>query len=183
MYNEVKLKEALSQYKQDFISKQWVKEKYKWEAVKWFKDHWNVDALDFAAMLNRSLDKTFNLLASNNHFPRKMITGFAKVAPEEVRAMFIALFDETKDVYERVNAFKQQSAVLLEKYGNGAAQHYQHENAISTYLWLRYPEKYYISSNMSPASSFLTVSATLRTLAFKVLFPNAISISSPTFIS
>lgn len=27
---------------------------------------------------------------------------------------------------------------------NGAGQHYQYENAISTYLWLRYPDKYYI---------------------------------------
>ena len=58
--------------------------------------------------------------------------------------MFIALFDESKDVFERMDAFKLQSTVLLEKYGNGAAQHYQYENAISTYLWLRYPDKYYI---------------------------------------
>lgn len=43
-----------------------------------------------------------------------------------------------------MDAFKTQSSVLLEKYGNGAAQHYQYENAISTYLWLRYPDKYYI---------------------------------------
>ena len=70
--------------------------------------------------------------------------GNAKAAPEEVRAMFIALFDESKDVFERMDAFKMQSTVLLEKYGNGAAQHYQYENAISTYLWLRYPDKYYI---------------------------------------
>ncbi|MFR2691975.1 MAG: hypothetical protein ACLTBV_13515 [Enterocloster bolteae] len=40
--------------------------------------------------------------------------------------------------------FKQKSNSLLERYGNGAAQHYQHENAICTYLWLRYPDKYYI---------------------------------------
>lgn len=58
--------------------------------------------------------------------------------------MFIALFDENKDVYERMNAFKLQASILLERYGNGAAQHYQYENAISTYLWLRYPDKYYI---------------------------------------
>ena len=32
----------------------------------------------------------------------------------------------------------------MERYGNGAAQHYQNENSISTYLWLRYPDKYYI---------------------------------------
>ena len=103
-----------------------------------------MNAPDFAEMLNRSLDKTYNLLASANNFPKGMIVGFAKSAPEEVRAMFLSLYDESKDVYERINAFKMQSTVLLEKYGNGAAQHYQYENAISTYLWLRFPDKYYI---------------------------------------
>lgn len=95
-------------------------------------------------MLSRSLEKTYNLLASANNFPKGMMSEFAKAAPEEVRAMFIALFDESRDVFERMDEFKHQSSVLLEKYGNGAAQHYQYENAISTYLWLRYPDKYYI---------------------------------------
>ena len=144
MFDQYRLKDVLVQYKQNFVASQWGNEKYKWEAVKWFQDNWDVNAPDFAEMLNRSLDKTFNLLASNNNFPKGMIVGFAKSAPEEVRAMFIALFDESKDVFERLDAFKMQSSILLEKYGNGAAQHYQYENAISTYLWLRYPDKYYI---------------------------------------
>ena len=144
MFDQFRLKDVLVAYKQNFVSKQWGEEKYKWEAVRWFQDNWDVNAPDFAEMLNRSLDKTFNLLASNNNFPKGMIVGFAKSATEEVRAMFIALFDESKDVFERMDAFKMQSSILLEKYGNGAAQHYQYENAISTYLWLRYPDKYYI---------------------------------------
>ncbi len=144
MFNQFRLKDVLVEYKQNFVSKHWRDEKYKWEAVKWFQDNWNVNAQDFVEMLNRSLNKTFNLLASNNNFPKGMIVGFAKAAPEEVRSMFIALFDESKDVFERIDAFKLQSSILLEKYGNGAAQHYQYENAISTYLWLRYPNKYYI---------------------------------------
>ena len=103
-----------------------------------------MNASDFSEMLSRSLEKTYNLLASANNFPKGMMSEFAKAAPEEVRAMFIALFDESRDVFERMDEFKHQSSVLLEKYGNGAAQHYQYENAISTYLWLRYPDKYYI---------------------------------------
>lgn len=144
MFDRSRLQDVLAYYKRDFVPKLWKNEKFKWEAVKWFQDHWDVNAPDFADMLNLSLQKTFNLLASTNHFPKEMIVGFAKSAPEEVRAMFIVLFDETKDVVERIGAFKLQSTILLEKYGNGAAQHYQYENAISTYLWLRYPDKYYI---------------------------------------
>ena len=144
MFDKSQLGKVLAQYKQNFVSAQWGKERYKWEAVKWFQDNWDVDAADFAEMLNCSLGKTYNLLTSANNFPKGMIVGFAKAAPEEVRAMFINLFDENQDVYERISTFKQRSSVLLEKYGNGAAQHYQYENAISTYLWLRYPNKYYI---------------------------------------
>lgn len=144
MFNQERLKDVLTQYKRVFVASQWGSEKYKWEAVKWFQDNWDVNAPDFAAMLNRSLEKTFNLLASVNNFPRAQLCSFAKTAPEEVRSMFLELFDESKDVFERMDAFKLQSSILLEKYGNGAGQHYQYENAISTYLWLRYPDKYYI---------------------------------------
>lgn len=144
MFDKFRLKEVLVQYKKNFLPKHWNNEKYKWEAVKYFQDNWDVNAKDFADMLSRSLSKTYNLLASMNNFPARMITGFAKTAPEEVRAMYIDLFDESKDLYERINSFKMKSSILLEKYGNGAAQHYQYENAISVYLWLRYPDKYYV---------------------------------------
>ena len=122
----------------------WNGEKYKWEAIQCFQENWDVNAPDFAGMLKRSLAKAGNLLRSRNSSPEGMIVGFAKAAPEEVRTMFIALYDESRDVVERIGAFKGQSAVLLQKYGNGAVQHYRYENTISTYLWLRYPDKYYI---------------------------------------
>lgn len=144
MFNKSILEKVLAQYKQDFVLTQWKNENYKWKAVKQFQDNWDVNASDFSEMLSRSLEKTYNLLASANNFPKGMMSEFAKAAPEEVRAMFIALFDESRDVFKRMDEFKHQSSVLLEKYGNGAAQHYQYENAISTYLWLRYPDKYYI---------------------------------------
>ena len=144
MFDAFRLKEVLVEYKRDFVATQWGNERYKWEAVKHFQDNWDVNAPDFAGMLERLLSKTYNLLASMNNFPARMIVNFAKTAPEEVRSMFIALFDESTDYYERIEAFKQGSTALLEKYGNGAGQHYQYENAITTYLWLRYPDRYYI---------------------------------------
>lgn len=144
MFDEFRLKEALVSYKRDFAQKLWPNEKYKWQAVKCFQLNWDVNTTDFAEMLKKSLSATANLLASVNNFPARMIQKFAEIVPEEVRAMYIELFDESKDVYERINSFKLKSSILLERYGNGAAQHYQNENSISTYLWLRYPDKYYI---------------------------------------
>ena len=144
MFSEEALKKVLVSYKQDFVSSQWPEEVFKWEAVKCFQDNWDIRADDFPDMLTRALAKTYNLLSSANNFPGLMITRFAAVAPEEVRSMFMSLYDESVDVYERINAFKMQSEIMLEKYGDGGAHHYQNENAISTYLWLRYPDKYYI---------------------------------------
>lgn len=144
MFNKQILKEVLTEYKANFLKTQWNDEKYKWEAVKYFQDNWDINADNFAEMLKKSLSETKNLLASVNNFPSGMITKFAEIACEEVRAMFIELYDESRDIYERISSFKQKSDILLEKYGNGAARHYQNESAVSTYLWLRYPDKYYI---------------------------------------
>lgn len=144
MFNQLRLKEALRQYKKDFIATHWNEEKYKWEAVKCFQDNWDIHATDFEDMLSQSLSKTSNLLASTNNFPAGMIIEFAHAAPEKVRAMYMDLFDESKDVFGRIESFKKQSNILLKKYKSTAKQHYQHENAITTYLWLRYPDKYYV---------------------------------------
>lgn len=144
MFNQLRLKEALRQYKKNFVATHWNEEKYKWEAVKCFQDNWDIHAADFEDMLSQSLSKTSNLLASTNNFPAGMIIEFAHAAPEKVRAMYMDLFDESKDVFGRIESFKKQSNILLKKYKSTAKQHYQHENAITTYLWLRYPDKYYV---------------------------------------
>ena len=144
MFDKIRLKEVLVEYKKQFVQKQWPDENFKWEAVKCFQDNWDVNADDFSGMLKKSLSKTDALLASPNNFPAQMIIKFAEIVPEEVRSMFLVLFDESRDVYERIDTFKQKSYGLLERYGSGAKHHYQKENPICTYLWLRYPDKYYV---------------------------------------
>lgn len=144
MINDVKFHEALADYKRDFVKKQWPQEKYKWEAVKCFQDNWDEGVPDFADMLKRSLAKTYNLLASKNNFPALMIMAFAKKEPETLRTMFHNLYDETKDVVERIKAFKGEANALKRKYLDEKKSSYQKENPISAYLWLRYPDKYYI---------------------------------------
>ena len=144
MFDKFRLTSVLKDYKKALASGWWGDEQFKWEAIKCFQDNWDINASDFSEMIARALGKTSNLLASANNFPLRMILKFAEAVPEEVRAMFAELFDESSDAVQRIENFKMQSTILLEKYGNGAAQHYQYENAISTYLWLRYPDKYYI---------------------------------------
>ncbi len=54
MFDALRFKEILTQYKKIFVTEQWPEEKYKWEAVKCFKDNWDVNAVDFSEMLSRS---------------------------------------------------------------------------------------------------------------------------------
>ena len=139
-----KLNPILEGYKAYFPS-HWDDEKYKWEAIKHFQDHWDIDAENFGEMFKQATDKTFNLLASGYAYPRGMITNFAKADDEATRAMFRNLFDESQDLAARVDAFQTAAEEMRAKYDDGTwRNHYQNTNAISTYLWLRYPDKYYI---------------------------------------
>lgn len=126
------------------LGNRWEGEKYKLKAIKCFQDNWDINAKDFHEMLERSLRDTHNLLSSINYYPRKMIIDFASKFPNEVREMFANLFDESKNVVERIEKFKEDSSTILKQYNGIFKNHYQTENAISVYLWLRFPDKYYI---------------------------------------
>lgn len=142
--NKEKFKEILQCYKEDFPLN-WPNESYKWKAVKCFQDNWDVNADDFPDMVDRAFAKTETLLIGPNYFPKGMIQEFAKVDQEKTREMFIQLFDESVDFIDRIERFRKQSDEMNNKYGqNKWRQHYQSENPISVYLWLRYPDKYYI---------------------------------------
>lgn len=150
MIDKTRLHLILKEYKKDFPKLFWTSktqnEKYKWIAVKHFQDNWDIDAPDFLEMFTRATAKTENLLAAMNYFPRGMIMAFCKVAPEDVRKMFRELFDESKSVVTRVENFIKESERLRVTYKpeDDWKAHYQNTNSVTTYLWLRYPDKYYI---------------------------------------
>lgn len=122
----------------------WEEEEFKWRGIKTFHDNWDLDAQNLSDMIKRSLHGVSHMMVSQARFPEGMIEDFAEREPETVRAMFKNLFDENKDIVERFHSFKQKSADLLERVGNGAKNHFQDERTIALYLWLRYPDKYYV---------------------------------------
>lgn len=142
------IRDLVKQYKQDFL-KYWEEEKYKWQAVKWFQDNWDINASDFGSMFDHATNKTDNLLASNQNYPKGVILSLASDFPSETRQMFVDLYDENIALETRVNSFKTKATELVDKHNDLHPDEiwnnsYQQENAISTYLWLRYPDKYYI---------------------------------------
>ena len=121
----------------------WEEEEYKWIAVKTFQDYWNPDASDFTAMLEQSLSKVGNLLDSGRFFPKGMLLDFCKYDAEIVRGMFRNLYDESIDLKSRVASFIAKAKEITNTIAPGKNP-YQNTNSVSTLLWLRYPEKYFI---------------------------------------
>ena len=62
--NKENLNKLISNYVSnfDYINNDKNREYYKWEAVKHFQEHWDIDAPDFAAMFKESVKETYNLI-------------------------------------------------------------------------------------------------------------------------
>lgn len=139
-----KLNEILTEYKKHFKNR-WNNEKYKWQAIKHFQSHWNIEAANFGKMFEYATSKTANLLTSKNFYPREMIINFAKNDDEIVRQMFRRLFNKNEPLSGRIELFQDTSETLRQKYDEGTwKNHYQNIYTISVYLWLMFPDKYYI---------------------------------------
>ena len=145
MIDLAKLEPVLSGY-QTYFPKHWPRgEDFKWEAAQHFHDHWNIDAADFGEMFKEATAKVFALLDTGYAYPRAMILNFAAADCEATRAMFRSLFDESIELSQRITAFQAATEEIRTKYNDGSwSNHYQSTSAISVYLWLRYPDQYYI---------------------------------------
>ena len=138
------LKKAIEQYKKEFehVKKE---ETYKWIAVKHFQDVFKIDSSDFKENFKEATKLHYNLLDRHSYLmPRAAILEMAEYDPEYVREMFRSLYDETQPLAQRVNDFKEQSDLKYHEFKEKKLKSFQNENAISVYLFFRYPEKYYI---------------------------------------
>lgn len=138
------IKNLLAQY-YNFIDHPDYDELYKWEAVQNFQNNWDIEAENFEAMFNQSFQpENCNLWVSGMYYPRTMMMEFIKENPEEVRDMFRELYEENRDLMDRIRSFKQRTEDLLSEIGKSDKNHYQDDRAIAVYLSFRYPDKYYL---------------------------------------
>lgn len=143
------IRKVIAAYKANFARTD-KNERYKWEAIGWYKRHWDIEAKDFPAMLKSAFGKARNLLASSMYYPYRMLSGFAEEHPEEVRALFRTLHDEALPLSRRYVAFRRGFEKYMEERKardpdrENALQHYQDLRAVMVYLTFEYPEKYYL---------------------------------------
>lgn len=140
--NTQKVRDIIKLYKQHFkfIHQQ---EIYKWQAIKCFQSNWNLMAENFPQMLEASLALTKNLLDSGLYYPKRMLIKNAETNPEFVRQLFVSFYDEEQDLITRVGNFKESIRQHSRKAFPTLKNDYQDLRAISVYLCLHYPDRYY----------------------------------------
>lgn len=140
-----KMYDAIYDYYKSHYGQIEQKEIYKWEAVLHFQNHWDIEAKDFPDMLEKSLNKTSNLMSSGNYYPRRRIVWAARKEPEQVRELFRLLYDLSLDIKERIETFRIGIDNIVKKHKEGSMlKSYQDHRAVMVYLNMRYPEKYYL---------------------------------------
>ena len=162
LIDEEKAKEAIKLYKENFEEFR-KNELFKWESVKQFREFYDEEADNFYEMLKEALKEANKFLLSHSHFfPGNVILEIAKNKPEYARKMFQDLYDKTTPLTDRVKAFREAANIYGEIRNNEAANTYQSNKAVSIYLFLRYPDEYYIygSSKLSEVAQYLDYTIT-----------------------
>lgn len=142
-FSRVRLLELIEDYRENF-SKNISRELYKWRAVAHFQAHWVIDAEEFAPMLSLAFAQSDRLIESRYRYPCKVLRRFAELYPEDVRSLFRVLYDESRPLNVRIQAYILGMDMLLERLEkDSAALHYQTYHTVSVSLWLRFPDKYF----------------------------------------
>ncbi len=129
------------------------KENYKWTAVRHFQDTFFAKDIPFTERIAKALSKHVNLLDTRKYFPLGMLNVVSENKPLVAENIVNGLFDETQPLKDRIitytSEFDKTIKIMAEErysdwYGRDNVQSYQDVHAISVYLSMRYPERYYI---------------------------------------
>ncbi len=133
-----------------------------WESLKHFQEHWSIDAVDFAAMYDASLQNSLSrqLWSAHSFEPKKMMLTFAHLNEDFVRMAFKGLFDESLPLSSRIDRFMFYCDELLSHYqelnpSKRINTHHHDYSVVFMYLAFRFPEKYGIY-HFDLFQSFLT---------------------------
>ncbi len=144
-----KIQEATRAYRQHLERERFFRNRYKWEMLRGFQRHWDLESPNLAQMYDRSLQSshTRRWWKGENYQPKAMMIQFMEQSPDFARRAFQDLYNEDKDLEGRISRFQFSCDVLLEEYKKAHPlridnNHFHSDNAmISLYLGLRYPQQ------------------------------------------
>lgn len=125
---------------------------FAWESQRIFQENWDIDAADFAAMYDASLQNSHSrtLWKGERYAPKEMMSLFIQAYPGFVKDIFKDLFNENREVEGRMDRFIYHCDELLRNYRDThpdfvETRHYHEDyRMVSLYLAFRYPDQYAI---------------------------------------
>ncbi len=140
--------ELINHYKGLIEKDQNAPERYKWKAIQYFQDHFDLEADNFYQNFTKAISLRDNLIYQLSYsFINRALQHF----PEEGRHLFRGLYTEDVPLGQRLHQFNLACADLLKKvqdlYPDKTISHHQDERTISFYLAMRFPSKYFLYKN------------------------------------
>ena len=128
----------------DNVQRQVDDERYKFDALRHFRDTFNLDAEDIAANIKDSLSKVGNLAVGAGYYPVASIYDIAANEPETAREALRSLFSNDQPEVDRIARFQETMAPLSKQYSSKtvAYPHNMDLRFISLLLSLRLPESF-----------------------------------------
>ncbi len=148
--NVQKLKEAIQAYTSWLQQSRDIPNLHCWEALHHWQVNWDTEAPDLAATYDKSLQsqESRRLWNRENFFPKEMMLKLIRSQPNFSRRAFQALFDEEKEIDNRISLFKFFCDEMLKEYKSSKKvsienNHYHDNNEmIFLYLAFQFPEQY-----------------------------------------
>jgi len=135
---EQKIEQLLSQYKEIISQSRLKEEKYKWELLQDLQGRPNLNADNF---IEEITSMHYHNLSYYN--ARTVLHTMARLRPEKTKACLITLFDENIPLNQRIANYQADfMAMYREAEPNHQLGHHQDERTISTYLAVKFPNKY-----------------------------------------
>ena len=146
--------EALERYKRELkdelengsaATKHWENIKCRLDCIKYFQKDGNPDVSGFIARLEADpgyVNALATVTDTNKDYFINVLK-FIRNVPEKAKREFDRLFDETYEMWERIEGFQKAMRHSLSRPGDDSwsDKNYTSETAASIYLWLYCPEK------------------------------------------
>ncbi len=153
----MRIYEALERYKRELRDElendstaagHWKNIQFRLDCIKFFQKDGKTDVSGFLDKLKEDPGKVEALseMTDTNKDYFTNVLRFIRNVPGRAKTVFERLFDETYDMWDRIEGFQKDMRHFLTFPGDDfwSDKNYTSETAASIYLWLYCPEKYYI---------------------------------------
>ena len=108
-------------------------EVYKWHAIDYFQQHWDINAADFYEMFKESFKKRGNLVHQN---PFSFLDALGRYFPEQLRSLFIIVYgsDNFYTKLDKAKSFAENNIEELRKKLNKTSFNHQFDERTLSFL-------------------------------------------------